>query len=163
LYGATRRPTPEMLRDVDVLVVDLPDVGARYYTYISTTVELMQAAARPGIPVIVADRPNPIGSTVQGNLRNADTAASAMQSRPRGRQWCLGWWSRCVTASPSASRHALPRRTLASAAASRWRPPSVGGEMSISRPPACRTVRLRPISRMWTRCSTTPAPVSPRG
>ena len=41
LYGATRRPTPEMLAGIEVLVVDLPDVGSRYYTYISTTVEVM--------------------------------------------------------------------------------------------------------------------------
>lgn len=81
LYGATRRPTPEMLRGVEVLVVDLPDVGARYYTYISTTVEVMEAAAQAGIPVIVADRPNPIGGTVQGNVRSPDTAWSSMVSR----------------------------------------------------------------------------------
>lgn len=68
LYGATRRPTPEMLEGIDVLVVDLPDVGARYYTYIGTTIEVMRAAAEAGIPVIVADRPNPIGGVVQGNI-----------------------------------------------------------------------------------------------
>src|SRR5690606_2835387 len=66
LYGATRRPTAEMLRDVEVLVVDLPDVGARYYTYPATAVEVMFAADSAGIPVIIADRPNPIGGTVQG-------------------------------------------------------------------------------------------------
>ncbi len=68
LYGATRRPTPEMLEGIDVLVVDLPDVGARYYTYIGTTIEVMRAAAAAGIPVIVADRPNPIGGAMQGNI-----------------------------------------------------------------------------------------------
>jgi uncharacterized protein YbbC (DUF1343 family) len=81
LYGATRRPTPEMLAGIEVLVVDLPDVGSRYYTYISTTVEVMQAAALAGIPVIVADRPNPIGGTVQGSVRNADSTWSSMVSR----------------------------------------------------------------------------------
>lgn len=81
LYGATRRPTPEMLRGIEVLVVDLPDVGARYYTYIATTIEVMQAAARAGIPVIVADRPNPIGGAMQGNLRNPDTTFASMVSR----------------------------------------------------------------------------------
>jgi uncharacterized protein YbbC (DUF1343 family) len=81
LYGAIRRPTPEMLAGIEVLVVDLPDVGARYYTYISTTVEVMQAAAQAGIPVIVADRPNPIGGTVQGSVRSADTVWSSMVSR----------------------------------------------------------------------------------
>lgn len=81
LYGATRRPTPEMLRGVEVLVVDLPDVGARYYTYIATTVEVMQAAAQAGIPVIVVDRPNPIGGTMQGSVRSADSAWSSMVGR----------------------------------------------------------------------------------
>jgi len=61
-----------MLEGVDVLVVDLQDVGARYYTYLWTTVEVMRAAARAGIPVVVLDRPNPIGGAVQGNV--LDTA-----------------------------------------------------------------------------------------
>lgn len=68
LYGATRRPTAAMLEGIEVLVVDLPDVGARYYTYIGTTIEVMRAAAQAGIPVIVADRPNPIGGVMQGNI-----------------------------------------------------------------------------------------------
>jgi uncharacterized protein YbbC (DUF1343 family) len=57
-----------MLAGVDVLLVDLPDVGARYFTYLSTTVEVMRVAARHAIPVIVLDRPNPIGGLVQGNV-----------------------------------------------------------------------------------------------
>lgn len=68
LYGATRIPTAEMLAAVDVVLVDLQDVGARYYTYISTTIEVMRAAGRASIPVIVLDRPNPIGGAVQGNM-----------------------------------------------------------------------------------------------
>lgn len=67
LYGSVRAPTPEMLRDVDVLLVDLQDVGARPYTYISTVLLTLQSAAPAGIPVIVLDRPNPIGGVlVQG-------------------------------------------------------------------------------------------------
>jgi uncharacterized protein YbbC (DUF1343 family) len=61
LYGATRAPTPGMLADIDVLVFDIQDIGARFYTYISTMGLAMQAAARAGIPFIVLDRPNPIG------------------------------------------------------------------------------------------------------
>lgn len=61
-----------MLAGVEVMLVDLPDVGARYYTYISTTVEVMRAAARHQIPVVILDRPNPIGGLVQGNV--LDTA-----------------------------------------------------------------------------------------
>lgn len=68
LYGASRAPTPAMLAAVDVLLVDLQDVGARYYTYISSTIEVMRAAGRAGVPVIVLDRPNPIGGAVQGNM-----------------------------------------------------------------------------------------------
>jgi uncharacterized protein YbbC (DUF1343 family) len=69
LYGRSLGPTDEMLRGVEVLLVDLPDVGARYYTYLSTTLEVMKAAARNAIRVVVLDRPNPIGGrTVQGNL-----------------------------------------------------------------------------------------------
>jgi uncharacterized protein YbbC (DUF1343 family) len=61
LYGKNRRPTPEMLKDVEVLVYDLQDVGVRFYTYLSTLSLCMAAAAEAGIPVIVLDRPNPLG------------------------------------------------------------------------------------------------------
>lgn len=61
LYGETRRPTPAMLQGVDVLVVDLQDIGIRYYTYPYTMAYVMQAAAAQGIPCIVLDRPNPLG------------------------------------------------------------------------------------------------------
>ncbi|HEV58884.1 MAG TPA: DUF1343 domain-containing protein [Phycisphaerales bacterium] len=69
LYGETRRPTPQMLADVDVLVFDIQDVGARFYTYASTMTLAMGAAAECGKPFIVLDRPNPInGRAVEGNL-----------------------------------------------------------------------------------------------
>ncbi len=61
LYSETREPTPEMLGLIDVLVIDLQDVGARIYTFIYTMANCLRAAARAGIPVIVCDRPNPIG------------------------------------------------------------------------------------------------------
>jgi len=61
LYSETREPTPEMLSLIDVLVIDLQDVGARIYTFIYTMANCLRAAARAGIPVIVCDRPNPIG------------------------------------------------------------------------------------------------------
>ena len=60
LYGATREPTPEMLNDVDVMVVDLQDVGTRVYTFASTLFLVMEACAKHGREVIVLDRPNPI-------------------------------------------------------------------------------------------------------
>ncbi|MBM3789992.1 MAG: DUF1343 domain-containing protein [Acidobacteria bacterium] len=63
LYGETRRPTPAMLEDVDVLIFDIQDAGVRFYTYISTLGEGMAAAAEKGIPFIVLDRPNPLADT----------------------------------------------------------------------------------------------------
>jgi uncharacterized protein YbbC (DUF1343 family) len=68
LYGRVSAPTPEMLRGIDVILVDLQDAGARYYTYLATTVEVMRAAGSAGIPVVVLDRPDPIGGLVQGNV-----------------------------------------------------------------------------------------------
>lgn len=68
LYGRSSAPTDEMLRGIDAMVIDLQDAGARYYTYLATTVEVMEAAARHRLPVIILDRPNPIGGAVQGNV-----------------------------------------------------------------------------------------------
>jgi uncharacterized protein YbbC (DUF1343 family) len=68
LYGRTSAPTDEMLQGIEMLLVDLQDVGARYYTYLATTVEVMRAASRHRLPVVVLDRPNPIGGLVQGNV-----------------------------------------------------------------------------------------------
>jgi uncharacterized protein YbbC (DUF1343 family) len=65
LYAAQgHSPTPEMLKDVDVLVYDLQEVGGRTWTYVSTMALSMQAAARKGIPFVVLDRPNPIGGDI---------------------------------------------------------------------------------------------------
>jgi len=67
LYGKTRRPTPAMLKGVDVLVFDIQAVGTRFYTYLYTMADAMKAAAAAHIPILVLDRPNPIGGTkVQG-------------------------------------------------------------------------------------------------
>ncbi|OGU37547.1 MAG: hypothetical protein A2455_12135 [Ignavibacteria bacterium RIFOXYC2_FULL_35_16] len=70
LYGKDRKPTKEMLKDVEVLVFDIQDVGARFYTYISTLFYIVQAAAENNIRLIVLDRPNPInGIYVDGPIR----------------------------------------------------------------------------------------------
>jgi uncharacterized protein YbbC (DUF1343 family) len=61
LYGATRKPTPEMLEGIDVMVYDIQDVGVRSYTYISTLGLVMEACSAKGIKVMVLDRPNPLG------------------------------------------------------------------------------------------------------
>ena len=69
LYSETREPTAEMLRDVDVLVIDLQDVGTRIYTYIYTMANCLVAARKHGIKVMVCDRPNPIGGdAVEGPM-----------------------------------------------------------------------------------------------
>ena len=73
LYSQTREPTPEMLSLIDVLVIDVQDVGARIYTFIYTMANCLRAAARAGLPVIVCDRPNPIGGVaVEGPMLEPD-------------------------------------------------------------------------------------------
>ncbi len=69
LYGETRAPTPAMLSEIDVLVVDLQDVGTRVYTYVHTMTNCLQACAAADVPVVVCDRPNPVGGTaVEGPM-----------------------------------------------------------------------------------------------
>ena len=68
LYGRSKKPTPAQLRGLDALVFDMQDVGARFYTYVSTMGYAMQAAAEAGIPFVVLDRPNPIGDRAEGFL-----------------------------------------------------------------------------------------------
>jgi uncharacterized protein YbbC (DUF1343 family)/CubicO group peptidase (beta-lactamase class C family) len=73
LYGESRRPLPEQLKDLDALVFDIQDIGTRFYTYISTLGYVMEEAARAHLPVIVLDRPNPInGVDVEGPVADAD-------------------------------------------------------------------------------------------
>ena len=73
LYGKTLKPTPQMLKNVDLLVFDIQDIGARFYTYIWTMALAMEAAAEQHIPFVVLDRPNPInGVQVEGGV--LDTA-----------------------------------------------------------------------------------------
>ena len=66
LYGKTKKPTPKMLEDIDILVFDIQDVGVRFYTYISTMHYAMEAAAENNIPFVVLDRPNPNGRFIAG-------------------------------------------------------------------------------------------------
>ena len=73
LYGPLRRPTPNMIEDADAVVVDFQDIGSRSYTYVSTMMEVMEACAKYGIPMVVLDRPNPLGGLiVDGNLPDAN-------------------------------------------------------------------------------------------
>lgn len=69
LYGKGRqRPLPEQLKDLDILVFDIQDIGARFYTYLTTMGYAMEEAAKAGLPFMVLDRPNPIGGRVEGPL-----------------------------------------------------------------------------------------------
>ncbi|MBL7024163.1 MAG: DUF1343 domain-containing protein [Candidatus Marinimicrobia bacterium] len=68
LYGAQREPNPEMLKGIDVLIFDIQDVGTRFYTYISTMGYVLEAGAKYDIPVMILDRPNPIGRRINGNV-----------------------------------------------------------------------------------------------
>jgi uncharacterized protein YbbC (DUF1343 family) len=69
LYGSTREPSPEMLKDIDIMVYDIQDVGVRCYTFISTLGLVMRACGKAGIEVLVLDRPNPLGGNkVEGPL-----------------------------------------------------------------------------------------------
>ncbi len=80
LYGATRRPTAEMLAGIDAVVFDIQDIGVRYYTYISTLGLAMEACGEAGVDVVVLDRPNPItGRRVEGPIIDPD------------RQSFIGW------------------------------------------------------------------------
>src|SRR5467141_3431271 len=73
LYGEHREPTREILQDLDLVLIDLQDIGARYYTFIWTMYLAMRACERENVQVIVLDRPNPInGITVEGPPLNPD-------------------------------------------------------------------------------------------
>jgi uncharacterized protein YbbC (DUF1343 family) len=73
LYGKHRKPTPEMLAGLDILVIDLQDVGARYYTFIWTMLLCLEACAEAGVQVLVLDRPNPLGGVAtEGNILDTE-------------------------------------------------------------------------------------------
>src|SRR5207342_2514710 len=77
LYGSTNRPTPEMLKGIDVLVFDIQDVGVRFYTFETTMAYALEAAAKAGIPYYVLDRPNPItGTRVEGPMLDAENTSN---------------------------------------------------------------------------------------
>jgi uncharacterized protein YbbC (DUF1343 family) len=99
LYGKTSAPTDTMLAGVDVLLVDLQDAGARYFTYLWTTTEVMRAAARRGIPVVVLDRPNPVGGLIQGSVLDTGfRSAVGLLSVPMRHGMTLGELARLANA-----------------------------------------------------------------
>jgi uncharacterized protein YbbC (DUF1343 family) len=83
LYGARTKPAPEDLRDLDALVVDLQDAGVRFFTYASTLILCLEAAAESGIELVVLDRPNPLGGErMEGPLRDDAMPASLVNRAP---------------------------------------------------------------------------------
>jgi uncharacterized protein YbbC (DUF1343 family) len=83
LYGARTKPSPEDLRGLDALVIDLQDAGVRFYTYASTMLLCLEAAAEAGLEVVVLDRPNPIGGErVEGPERDASLPFSLVSLAP---------------------------------------------------------------------------------
>lgn len=76
LYGQTQRPSPNMLRDLDLIIIDLQDAGVRFYTFVATALYVMEAARAAGISVIILDRPAPIsGARVEGPILDPDFAS----------------------------------------------------------------------------------------
>jgi len=68
LYGDNKKPKPEQLKNIDIVLFDIQDVGVRFYTYISTLTYVMEAAAENGVQVIVLDRPNPRDGYIDGHV-----------------------------------------------------------------------------------------------
>jgi uncharacterized protein YbbC (DUF1343 family) len=94
LYGKVRRPAPEMIDTFDVVLVDLQDVGCRIYTYVTTLLYVLEAAAKKGKSVVVLDRPNPVGRPIEGLRLRAG-------------------WESFVGAGPLPMRHGLTLGELA--------------------------------------------------
>ena len=75
LYGKNSKPKPEQLQGIDIVVFDIQDVGSRFYTFISTLHIVMEACAENNVPIIVLDRPNPVGSIVDGPILEKEFAS----------------------------------------------------------------------------------------
>jgi uncharacterized protein YbbC (DUF1343 family) len=82
LYGSARKPRPEDLKGLDLILFDIQDAGARFYTYISTMGLVMQAAAEAGIPFVVLDRPNPLGGSYASGFVRHELPASFTSPYP---------------------------------------------------------------------------------
>jgi uncharacterized protein YbbC (DUF1343 family) len=110
LYSETRSPTTAMLQDIDVLLVDLQDVGTRVYTFEWTTALALEACAAAGKEIVVLDRPNPIGGQLlEGNLiRPGYTSFVGLYPVPMRHALTLGELAALVNARLSAGAHGAP-------------------------------------------------------
>lgn len=107
LYGKSCRPTPEMMMGIQVLIFDIQDIGARFYTYIGTLHHALLAARQQGIPLVVLDRPNPLGGlAVEGAVPNPDEVSRRIAADKTG--------CRSLTVThPIPTRHGLTTGELA--------------------------------------------------
>jgi len=152
LYGTHDTPTPEQLRPggraLDAVVCDLQDVGCRFYTYAWTVTKLLRAAAEAGVPVIVCDRPNPIGDAVEGpGIEPAYRSLVGLYDVPIRHGLTLGELARLVNheADLGCTLTVVPcagwtRSTLWSATGLPWVPPSPGiptAETTLVYPGTC--------------------------
>lgn len=97
LYGNNKKPKPEQLEGIDVMVFDLQDVGARFYTYISTLHYIMEACAENKIPLMILDRPNPNGAIVDGpTLENQYTSFVGMHPVPLLHGMTIGEYAQMI-------------------------------------------------------------------
>jgi len=97
LYGDNKKPKPEQLEGIDVVVFDLQDVGARFFTYISSLHYIMEACAEEGIPLILLDRPNPNGGIVDGpTLEKENTSFVGMHTIPTMHGMTIGEYGKMI-------------------------------------------------------------------
>jgi uncharacterized protein YbbC (DUF1343 family) len=112
LYGTVRKPTPPMLEGLDALLVDLQDVGARYYTFIWTMLLCLEAAWEKGIAVVIPDRPNPLGgSLVEGpTLEDGFQSFVGLHTVPVRHGLTMGEMAKLLVAEkyPGLKLHVLP-------------------------------------------------------
>ncbi|MCW1925787.1 DUF1343 domain-containing protein [Luteolibacter arcticus] len=98
LYGERRTPTAEQLQGIDTLVFDIQDIGCRFYTYISTMANCLEAAGKAKLRFIVLDRVNPIGATVEGPLLTAERSFVAAHEIPLRHGMTVGELARLINA-----------------------------------------------------------------
>lgn len=112
LYGATRKPTQEMLKDLDIVLYDIQDIGSRSYTYVSTLTYMMEACQRAGVEVWVLDRPEPMGGhRVAGPMVDHDLISFiGVHHVPQVYGMTPGEWARMIQAerTPSLTLRVIP-------------------------------------------------------
>ena len=97
LYGDNRKPKPDQLKGLDILIFDIQDVGVRFYTYISTLHYVMEACAEANLPLVILDRPNPNGNYVDGPmLEKAYTSFVGMHPIPVAHGMTIGEYAKMV-------------------------------------------------------------------